>query len=83
MPADKDDGEMKTDIRKETCIIIRKNKQFLQGKEWITNRPLWTQYTWNAWRTRDKEQAKEMAKLTGGVMVLFNPVARQMKVIGA
>ena len=51
---------MKTDIRKETCIIIRKNREFLQGTEWITNRPLWTQYTWNAWRTRDKKQAANL-----------------------
>lgn len=71
------------DIRAETCIIIRKNKEFLQGKEWFTNRPLWTQYTYNAWRTRDKGEAAKVARKTGGVMVLFNPVARQMKVIGA
>ena len=55
----------------------------MQGSEWITNRPLWTQYTWNAWRTRDKGEAAEVARRTGGVMVLFNPIARQMKVIGA
>lgn len=71
------------DIRAETCIIIRKNKEFLQGKEWFTNRPLWTPYKWNAWRTRDKAEAEEVARKTGGVMVLFNPIARQMKVIGA
>lgn len=71
------------DIRAETCIIIRKNKEYLQGTDCFTNGPLWTQYTWNAWRTRDKEEAEEVAKRTGGVMVLFNPIARQMKVIGA
>ena len=32
------------DIREATCIIIRKNREFLQGTEWITQRPLWTPY---------------------------------------
>ncbi|MBQ2462963.1 MAG: hypothetical protein II504_11065 [Clostridia bacterium] len=71
------------DIREATCIIIRKNREFLQGTEWITHRPMWTPYKWNAWRTRDKAEAAEVARKTGGVMVLFNPIARQMKVIGA
>lgn len=69
-------------IREKTCIIIRKNKMFLQGKECYTNDPKWTQYRFQAWRTRDKEQAVEVAKAVGGVMVLFNPVADLMKVIG-
>jgi len=71
------------DIRKQTCIIIRKNNLYLQGKECFTNDPKWTQYRHQAWRTRDKEKAAEIARAVGGVMVLFNPVADQMKVIGA
>lgn len=71
------------DIRKETCIIIRKNKLYLQGKECFTNKPKWTQYRHQAWRTRKRELAAEVAKTVGGVMVLFNPVADQTKVIGA
>ena len=71
------------DIRTKTCIIIRKNRLFLQGKECYTNKPKWTQYRHQAWKTRDKEKAAEIARKVGGVMVLFNPVADQMKVIGA
>jgi len=71
------------DIREQTCIIIRKNNLYLQGKECFTNKPKWTQYRHQAWRTRKKEQAEGIAKAVGGVMVLFNPVADQMKVIGA
>lgn len=70
-------------IREQTCIIIRKNKLFLQGKECFTNKPKWTQYRHQAWKTRDKERAAEIARKVGGVMVLFNPVADQVKVIGA
>lgn len=71
------------DIREQTCIIIRKNNLYLQGKECFTNKPKWTQYRHQAWKTRNKETAEEIARKVGGVMVLFNPVADQMKVIGA
>ena len=71
------------DIRTKTCIIIRKNRLFLQGKECYTNKLKWTQYRHQAWKTRDKERAAEIARKVGGVMVLFNPVANQTKVIGA
>lgn len=71
------------DIRTKTCIIIRKNRLFLQGKECFTNKTKWTQYRHQAWKTRDKERAAEIARKVGGVMVLFNPVADQVKVIGA
>ena len=71
------------DIREQTYLIIRKNRLFLQGKEWITGEPLWTQYTYNAWRTKEREQAEEVARKLGGVRVLFNPVTGKKKVIGA
>ena len=71
------------DIRTKTCIIIRKNRLFLQGKECFTTKTKWTQYRHQAWKTRDKEMAAEIARKVGGVMVLFNPVADQVKVIGA
>ena len=71
------------DIREQTCIIIRKNNLYLQGKECFTNKPKWTQYRHQAWKTRNKETAAKIARAVGGVMVLFNPVADQTKVIGA
>ena len=71
------------DIREQTCIIIRKNNLYLQGKECFTNKPKWTQYRHQAWKTRKKKTAAEIARKVGGVMVLFNPVANQTKVIGA
>ena len=71
------------DIREQTYLIIRKNRLFLQGKEWITGETLWTQYAYNAWRTKDREEAEEVARKLGGVMVLFNPVTGKTRVIGA
>ena len=43
----------------------------------------WSQYVYDAYRTRDKEKADRLARRVGGVKVLFNPVAGQVKVIGA
>lgn len=71
------------DIREKTCIIIRKNRLFLQGKECFTNDPKWTQYRYQAWRTRNRQKAERIARIVGGVMVLYNPIADQTKVIGA
>lgn len=74
---------MKDDIRKQTCLIIRKNNEYLVGHIMGTNMLKWSIYAHEAWRTRDREKAAEVAKKVGGVMVLFNPIVRQMKVIGA
>lgn len=37
---------------------------------------------YDAWMTRDREQAEEVARRTGGIMVLFNPIVNQEKVMG-
>ena len=71
------------DIRKQTSIIIRKNSEFLVGKICYSNELKWSSSPYDAWRTRDREEAAEVARATGGVMVLWNPIVKQMKVIGA
>ena len=74
---------MKDDIRKKTCIIIRKNGEYLVGKILWSNDLRWSIYQTDAWRTRDMEKARAMARRTGGIMVLFNPIVNQKRVIGA
>ena len=71
-----------TDIRSKTCIIIRKNGLYLRGKNRLTNRTDWSWSAYEAWKTRDREAAREVARKTGGVMVLFNPIVNRTKVIG-
>ena len=71
------------DIRKKTCIIIRKNGQYLRGKQWMGTEMLWTWSAYEAWRTRNREEAESVARATGGIMELFNPIVNQRKVIGA
>ena len=72
---------MKNDIRKQTGIIIRKNGEYLVGKIVFSNELRWSNSPYEAWRTRDKEQAREIARRTGGVMMLFNPIVNQLRVL--
>ena len=74
---------MKNDIRKKTGIIIRKNSEYLVGYVIYTRELRWSTSPYDAWRTRNRERAEEVARKTGGVMVLFNPIVKQMKVMGA
>ena len=72
---------MKDDIRKQTGIIIRKNGYYLVGKVIFSTDMRWSTSPYEAYRTRDKDKAAEIARKTGGVMVLFNPIVNQKKVI--
>lgn len=71
-----------TNIRKQTCIVIRKNKRYLVGKEMLQPKLKWSWSKYEAWRTREKKDAAKVARITGGIMVLFNPVTGQEKIIG-
>ena len=70
------------DIRKETCIIIEKDGEYLVGTILYSEELRWSGSPYDAWRTRRKEDAARVAGKVGGVMVLFNPVVNQRKVIG-
>ena len=71
-----------TDIRTKTCIIIRKNSEFLVGYIVYSDELRWSVSPYDAWKTRDREEAAEVARKVGGVMVLFNPIVNQRRVIG-
>ena len=70
-----------TDIRKQTCLIIRKNGKYLVGRRMITVGLYWSESKYDAWRTRDKEQARQTALIVGGIVMLFNPVVNQIRVL--
>ena len=72
---------MKDDIRKQTGIIIRKNGEYLVGTILNTSDLRWSSSPYEAWRTRDRDKAAKIARKTGGVMMLFNPIVNQKKVI--
>lgn len=72
---------MSVDIRQYTRVIVRKNGLFLQGKEMFSNRLIWNNSPYMAWSTRDARQARNIARRTGGVAMLFNPVIGKTKVL--
>ena len=72
---------MKGDIRKKTCIVIRKNGDYLVGYIVFTDELRWSASPYDAWKTRNKEKAAEVARKTGGIMVLFNPIVNQKRVM--
>ena len=69
------------DIRRATCIIIRKDGEYLVGTILYSTDLRWSWSAYDAWRTRRKEDAERVAGKIGGEMVLFNPIVRQMKLI--
>lgn len=69
------------DIRQATCIIIRKDGEYLVGTICYSKELRWSRSPYDAWRTRRKEDAERVARKVGGEMVLFNPIVRQMKAI--
>ena len=69
------------DIRLETCLIIRKNGEYLVGAIIWSKDLRWSIYPYDAWRTRNREKADRMARATGGVVMLFNPLAGQLRVL--
>lgn len=71
------------DIRGETYIIIRKNSEYLVGTVLYSRDLRWSMSPYDAWRTRNRKKAARIAQITGGVMVLFNPIVNKRKVIGA
>ena len=73
----------RNELRKKTCIIIRKNGEYLVGTILYSTDLRWSNSPYDAWKTRDREKAERVARATGGVMVLFNPVVNQRRVIGA
>ena len=72
---------MKGDIRKKTCIVIRKNGEYLVGYIVFTDELRWSGSPYDAWKTRNKEKAAEVERKTGGIMVLFNPIVNQTRVM--
>lgn len=70
-----------SEIRKQTCLIIRKNHEYLVGRIMYSTELRWSNSPYDAWKTRDREKAEKYALKTGGIVMLFNPVARQMRVL--
>lgn len=66
-------------IRTKTCLIIRRGNEYLVGTIMYSTDLRWSLSPWDAWRTRDREAAERIARVTGGDMMLFNPIAGQLR----
>lgn len=67
------------DIRRKTVLIIRREGQYLVGYVMGTTILRWSISPWDAWATRNRVMAQMVAGRVGGEILLFNPVAGQMK----
>ena len=54
------------DIRRKTCLIIRKGNEYLVGFSVYSRDLRWSLSKWDAWRTRDMEAARKVARKVGG-----------------
>ena len=72
---------MKDDIRKHTFIIIRKNGEYLAGRVFYSKELRWTIYAHEAAKTRNKALAQEAARKVGGIMMLYNDITRDIRVL--
>ena len=69
------------DIREATCIVIEKDGEYLVGTVCYSTDLRWSPSIYDAWRTRDRASAEKVARYTGGVMMLFNPIVNQRREI--
>ena len=64
---------MKRDeIRRQTALIIRRDGEYMVGRQMYDGPLVWSLSAWDAWRTRDREAARQVAEATGGTVLLFN-----------
>lgn len=62
-----------TDIRLRTKLIIRRGNQWLVGRG-ITGDLVFSTSRYDAWWTRDRNDAADVARMVGGDVWLFNSV---------
>ena len=74
---------MKVDIRQYTRVIIIKNGKYLVGKDPVMNALKWSDSPYDAWWTRNADDARKVSAKIGGAMMLFNPIAYALKEMNA
>ena len=67
------------EIREATRLVIKRGNEYLVGM--IVGGPdlRWSLSAYDAWWTRNPEEAQMVAKKTGGDVWLFNPVAGHLR----
>ena len=70
------------DIRLSTVLIIKRGSQFLVGRIPYSLEYRWSNSPYDAWRTRERDSARTVARCVGGDLWLFNPVVGQLRETG-
>lgn len=66
-------------IRKKTVLIIQRESEYLVGRIIGSMDLRWSRSPYDAWSTRSRDDAEKVAGLVGGKLMLFNPVAKQIR----
>ena len=66
-------------IRLCTVLIIKRGSQYLVGRIPYSMEFRWSDSPFDAWKTRERETAEKVARMIGGDLWLFNPVAGQLR----
>lgn len=62
-------------------MIIRRNGEYLVGTVLYSRDLRWSIYRHDAYRMRNRDYAERLARKTGGVVMLWNPVVEQIRVL--
>lgn len=66
-------------IEQYDAWIVQKGRLFLQGRRFRSGQFIWTLSRYDAWRARKKEDARRVARATGGTLVRFNPISGESR----
>ena len=66
-------------IRLCTVLIIKRGAEYLVGRIPYSLEFRWSTSPYDAWGTRNREQAAAVAGLLGGDLWLFNPIVGQIR----
>ena len=69
------------DPRAATCLIIRKNGEYLVGRVLHGEEMRWSCHVFDAWKTRKRDLAEEVARKVGGIVMLFNTVTGEKRIL--
>ena len=72
----------KSELRKATALIVMKDGKYLSrvGTMMLSS-SVWDPHLSNAWRTRNKQEAQEIADRVGGILALFNSITWEVRVL--
>lgn len=62
-----------------TGLIVRRGAEFLVARIPYSYEFRWSRSAYDAWKTRDREEAQGVARKLGGDLWLFNPITGELR----